>query len=59
MQLGRALNADWSGVAPIDLYIVGSVAVSTDGTRLGKGKGFNQTVGNIIPVQNVPYIMLF
>jgi hypothetical protein len=25
-------------VAPIDLYIVGSVAVSVDGTRLGKGK---------------------
>ncbi len=25
-------------MAPIDLYIVGSVAVSVDGTRLGKGK---------------------
>jgi hypothetical protein len=29
-------------VAPIDLYIVGSVAVSVDGTRLGKGKDGNK-----------------
>ena len=33
---GKALLDDWSEVSGIDLYVVGSVVVSHDGTRLGK-----------------------
>ena len=33
---GKVLLGDWSEVPGIDLYVVGSVVVSHDGTRLGK-----------------------
>jgi len=38
--LGEPLFDDWTQVPIVDLFVVGSVAVSVDGTRLGKGCGY-------------------
>ena len=38
--LGRPLLDDWSKCPKIDLVVVGSVAVTLSGRRLGKGHGF-------------------
>ena len=45
---GKVLLDDWSEVPDIDLVVVGSVVVSHDGTRLGKGLGFAELEWGIL-----------
>lgn len=40
IKLGTPLAQDWSLCPKIDIVVVGSVAVTTSGKRLGKGLGF-------------------
>ena len=39
VQFGQPLLLDWTSVPQIDLVVVASVAVATNGVRLGKGLG--------------------
>lgn len=45
---GEVLLDDWSKVEKIDLFVVGSVVVSPDGTRLGKGMGYAELEWGIL-----------
>jgi len=47
-KFGEVLLDDWSKIAKIDMYVVGSVVVSPDGTRLGKGMGYAELEWGIL-----------
>lgn len=48
ISLGKPLSDDWSTCPHIDLYIVGSVAVTESGRRLGKGLGYAELEWGIL-----------